>query len=65
MSQFVEDAAYRPSVDCGMVLLHSEKDLWGSVPKSNDLMSVLSQRIGINSSKSEVSKFYVERVSLN
>lgn len=55
MGKFIEDASYRPSIHSRVILLHPKQDLRGSVPESDDFVGVLSQRIGIDPSQSEVS----------
>jgi len=55
MSDLIEDASDRPYVDGRIVFFGSQEYLRGSIPQSNDLMSVFLNRVFVNSGQSEVS----------
>lgn len=54
MSDFVENAAHRPTVDSGIVLVRPEEYFRGTVPKGDDLVCVLLQRIRVCPGQPEV-----------
>ena len=65
VGQLEEDAADRPGIHSRVVLLHPQQDLWGSVPKCDNFVGVLSERIAIYSCQPEISEFDIESFPLN
>lgn len=62
MSNFVENASYRPNVNSRVVNFSSQQDFRGPVPKGDNLMGVLFDWVIICAGKSKIGKLYVELI---
>ncbi len=64
MGNLIENTPNRPYVHSGVINLSSEQDLWGSIPKGDDLVGVLFDWIVVGSGEAKICQLYVQAFAI-